>query len=435
MVLRDIPVLHQRVLHGQPLLPDRRQRRPPRDDRSSQAFGGTYTYDNNGRVTWAISEQAEDHGLVRVSVQGGSALADQTFNAVAGGVAHHDLAHAAVDDEVDLHRRPTNSCSKWGSLPAGARTRSRWIPTGSAHGRSGIAIARCTAVVDRRGADLSRARPDSTSTIGCRRRRSTSSASYVTGSHNAKIGIEVQRGHFWRGDNNDSTGGMWYRPRWRLRVPAFVAIQAPATGWQNNLNYNLGLFAQDRWTLNRLTLSGGVRFDLQNESTEPFTRGPHRWLPNRNVIFDAVENVPNWKDINPRVSAAYDLFGNGKTAVKGERQPQCPTGLDRHRAREQSRDTRSDAAHVTNDGRWTDAAQQLLPRLRPVARCRQRRVRRRWQTPNFGSTVPGTRYDRAIMDGWGVRPSNWEFSAGVQQELVPRVSASVGYFRRINGNF
>ena len=57
--------------------------------------------------------------------------------------------------------------------------------------------------------------------------------------------------------------------------------------------------------------------DFQNESTEPFTAGPHRWAPNRNFSFPAVENVPNWKDINPRVSGAYDLFGNGKTAIKG----------------------------------------------------------------------------------------------------------------------
>lgn len=54
---------------------------------------------------------------------------------------------------------------------------------------------------------------------------------------------------------------------------------------------------------------------------------------------------------------------------------------------------------------------------------------------NFGSAVPGTVYSRPIMEGWGVRPYNWEFSVGVQQEVLPRVSVSAGYFRRINGNF
>ena len=59
-----------------------------------------------------------------------------------------------------------------------------------------------------------------------------------------------------------------------------------------------------------------------------------------------------------------------------------------------------------------------------------------WLTPSFGSANVRRRvYDPAIMNGWGERPWNWEFSAGVQHEIVPRLSASVGYFRRIYGNF
>src|SRR6266571_1291394 len=85
----------------------------------------------------------------------------------------------------------------------------------------------------------------------------TGSMSYVTGSHSVKFGFEMQRGHFWRGDNNESTGGVWYTTT--AGAPAFVTIQSPVAGWQNNLNYNLGIFAQDRWTFDRLTLSGGVR--------------------------------------------------------------------------------------------------------------------------------------------------------------------------------
>ena len=54
---------------------------------------------------------------------------------------------------------------------------------------------------------------------------------------------------------------------------------------------------------------------------------------------------------------------------------------------------------------------------------------------NFGSTVPGVRYDPRTISGFGHRPYNWEFSTSVQHEVVPRVSMDVGYFRRWYGNF
>ena len=68
--------------------------------------------------------------------------------------------------------------------------------------------------------------------------------------------------------------------------------------------------------MKRLTIAAGLRLDFQNESVDAFTATPGPWLPNRNVAYPEVKNVPNWKDVNPRISAAYDLFGNGKTAIK-----------------------------------------------------------------------------------------------------------------------
>jgi hypothetical protein len=53
---------------------------------------------------------------------------------------------------------------------------------------------------------------------------------------------------------------------------------------------------------------------------------------------------------------------------------------------------------------------------------------------NFGKAVPSRTYDPRIMKGWGVRGYNWEFSAGVQHELVPRVAVDFGFFRRVFGN-
>ncbi len=179
-------------------------------------------------------------------------------------------------------------------------------------------------------------------------------------------------------------------------VPAFVNLNAPATGWQDNLDYNLGFFAQDRWTIDRLTLSGGVRVDFLNTSTEPFTLGPHRWLPNRNVTFAAVENVPNWKDVNPRVSVAYDLFGNGKTALKAS----ASRGVEQESigiARLNNPANTVATTHPADVGRRNNNFVPDCVLTNPLANgeCGPN------LNPNFGSAVPATRLQPRHHGGLG----------------------------------
>ncbi len=54
---------------------------------------------------------------------------------------------------------------------------------------------------------------------------------------------------------------------------------------------------------------------------------------------------------------------------------------------------------------------------------------------NFAKPVFSNTYDPAILNGWGLRPYDWNIGVQVQQELLPRVSVNVGYFRRWFGNF
>jgi hypothetical protein len=54
---------------------------------------------------------------------------------------------------------------------------------------------------------------------------------------------------------------------------------------------------------------------------------------------------------------------------------------------------------------------------------------------NFGISTPTLAYDPQIMQGWGVRPGDWQLGVTVQQEIVPRVSVEVGYTRRWLQNF
>src|SRR5256886_1873143 len=399
------------------------------DDRSRQAFGGTYTYDNNGRVTWALSSKqklsswyayqykVDPNWLIQTFVQAPEASRITTWHTQLATTKWTYTATDRLLSEVGVAA---------GASPATIKVDPSRIG-GIAIVEQGGAVAAPLTYRSPTGFDFDDRLPSQTFKV---------STSYVTGSHNAKFGFEVQRGHFERNDNNDSTGGIWYTTR--DYVPQFVTIQAPLQGWQNNLNYNLGIFAQDRWTVNRMTVSGGLRLDLQKESTDPFTAAPHRWLPNRRDQLAAVENVPNWKDIDPRVSAAYDLFGNGKTALKAS----VSRSVEQDSIRYASASNPATTLQTQTQRTWNDTTypvgdprrNNFVPDCDLLVSAANGECGP-WQTPSFGSSVPGTVYDRAILNGWGVRPSNWEFSVGAQHELLPRVSASVGYFRRIGGNF
>ena len=75
------------------------------------------------------------------------------------------------------------------------------------------------------------------------------------------------------------------------------------------------LFAQEQWTFRRLTLQGALRFDRASSWYLDQQIGPSRFLPVA-ITFPETDGVNSYKDITPRMGAAYDLFGNGKTALK-----------------------------------------------------------------------------------------------------------------------
>jgi hypothetical protein len=243
------------------------------------------------------------------------------------------------------------------------------------------------------------------------------SVSYVTGSHALKVGITEEEGwHEYNAYVNQSLQYVFFN-----RNPILLTQFADPFNEQLRLR-NLGLFAQDQWTLRKLTLNVGLRYDYLKGWVQPQDIPAGRFVTARS--FGKVDDVPNFKDVNPRLSAAYDLLGNGKTAIKaslGRYVSSQGIGLT-----EQNNPA---LLAVPNTSRqWIDANANYTPD------CNLNDFTANGEcgpvfNNSFGTVVRSTTYADDAIRGWGNRTYTWQGSVTLQQELRPGLLATVGYFR------
>jgi len=253
------------------------------------------------------------------------------------------------------------------------------------------------------------------------------SAAYITGAHAYKAGFTHSHGYEAR-DTND--GGQPLTYRFNNGVPNQLTQRALPLVGQVNVDHNLGFYAQDKWTARRLTASYGIRYDYFATSFPEQHAGPALLTPARDITFPRQKNLA-WHDLSPRLGASYDLFGNGKTALK--------VSLNKYLQNEAAGSplaVNPSALNtlVTSTTRsWGDANRDFVPDcnlLIPTANGECGAM----ANSGFGTLRPGAAYDPDLLRGWGKRAANWEFSAGVQHELLPRTSVDVAYFRRTYQN-
>ncbi len=245
-------------------------------------------------------------------------------------------------------------------------------------------------------------------------------ASYVTGSHAIKVGSTFM--HTWANTTSNVTNN-GVTLQLLNGVPNQVTVFATPLSFTESMKASIGAFAQDQWTVKRLTVNAGVRFDHYNAYVPAGAVGPGPNAPTRDYTFPAVYNVPNWNNVLPRVGAAYDLFGDGKTALKTSisQYVEGPTLINFTRLGEPA------AAIVTNTARtWTDANGDFLAQCDFAAAAANGECGP-IQNRNFGTPVVSTRYDPSALSNRG---TNWEFMGGIQRELRPSVSVSGAYIRR-----
>ena len=253
-----------------------------------------------------------------------------------------------------------------------------------------------------------------------------SSLAYVTGTHSYKVGFMLRvRGNGPTYNDISVNGDMNFN--FLNGVPRRVTLFATPIQQHNDIKADLGIFAQDSWAMRRMTINYGFRFDYLNAAVPEQHLAAGRFVPERN--FAAVKNVPNWKDINPRVGVSYDLFGNGRTAVKATVGRYISGGSLASNVNPVN--TSVNSATRT----WTESNNNFYPDCdfsNPATNGECGPL----SNLNFGKVNPtATQFDKEVLEGWGVRPYNWSVSAGVQHQIRNGMSIDVGYFRRWYGNF
>jgi hypothetical protein len=239
------------------------------------------------------------------------------------------------------------------------------------------------------------------------------SVSYVTGSHNVKAGAQWNWGPY---ENTRDTNAD-LQQRYRSGRPDSVRIYNTPVRYLDKLNADVGMYAQDTWTLRRLTINGGLRWEYLDAEVADQESPPGRFVGDRR--FARIQ-MPIWKDWAPRFGVVYDLFGDARTALKAS--------INRYN---ESRTTafanRYNPLGLTNtDLSWTDLdgddiAEGPLGCVYLSAGCE---INFGQMPANFGALALN-RVDLNFK-----RTYNIETTAGVQHELLPRIAVGTTWYRR-----
>jgi hypothetical protein len=272
------------------------------------------------------------------------------------------------------------------------------------------------------------------------------SVSYVTGSHTAKFGARFHQNDSTFPKNFYNNAQLTYQVSGGLVDPANnihlagaptqLTMFADQGSQQQQRQRLFALYVQDRWTINRLSVQGGLRYEHLADHFGEQEFGPNVFLPAK-IAFQAQDGPLHLNDIQPRFGASYDVFGNGKTAAKfflgryvtttntvDEWASYSPAGAG-HFVTSTTRSW-NDRNGLGINGDYIPQCDLLNPAVNGECGA--------MANPSFGKTINPLTIDPDTTSGWNKREYSWDMTLGVTQQVAPRISVEVDYIRRSWGN-
>jgi outer membrane receptor protein involved in Fe transport len=285
-----------------------------------------------------------------------------------------------------------------------------------------------------------------------------SSATWLSGAHTVKLGFEFQKGLHNRGkparqdggsyefngnassNNNPSEGGRGahFAHGFADLMMGRFNYYGVEDSYRNELrSQNLGVYIMDTWRVSpRLTLTGGLRWEHNSGISERDNILTYYRPGTQSTVFPTAPSgiqvpgdpgVPDtlsgsFNKISPRLNFAYDLKGDGKTAIRGS--------VGQYYGRDSL-------------ALWESYYYRRPPYVPAPAQARNGLMRDPWltsQSPTYTTVpLPFTDYDPnsyvwpsqvgnlSPLDPDYTLPSSWQWNVAIEREIRPRITLEVGY--------
>ena len=257
------------------------------------------------------------------------------------------------------------------------------------------------------------------------------SMTYLAGSHRLKAGVAADESLPYQSyvDRGPTPFTVTFRNGTPISLTEFASPHNSNS--EVKIRPDLGIFAQDSWALRRVTLNVGLRYEYHRTKADPVRTfaGPlvdAQDLPGKDCI-------PCWHDLNPRLGVVWDLFGDGKTAIKGQ--------LGRYVGLVSwvmSKQFNPQSAIVTSTSRSWTTTRAWFPEMVPNCDLRDPNANGEcgpMANRTFGQRIITTTADPDWIQGWGRRPYSWGGSVSMDRQLADGVAMTVGFYRTTFGNF